>query len=131
MGAAIVQTSMGLAPRIPGGEDEESILFGIGNSAVDGKSQWYYVRSDEAHQDCATEECHFEYLDIHVATVVLVLGVYASTGLALTESAAGVENDRLTCHRFRSNEVAAVVERSLPCEHRFGSGPQGCRSGST
>ncbi len=89
MSAAIVQTSTGLAPRTPGGEDEESVLFGSGNSAVDGESQWCYVRSDEAHQDSATEECHFEYLDIHIATVVLVLGVYASTGLALTESAGG------------------------------------------
>ncbi len=58
-------------------------------SAVDGESQWYYGRSKEAYHDSATCGAHrFECLDIQMATVLLVPGVYIM-GLTLTDRAAG------------------------------------------
>jgi hypothetical protein len=68
------------------GVNEEGILFGIGNSAFGGESQRYYVRCKEAHSASATDACgrRFEYLDIHTATVVLVLDVHRDVSNSLT-----------------------------------------------
>lgn len=81
--------------------NEESILFGIGNSAFGCESQRYQVRCKEAHLASATDACghRFEHLDIHTATVILVLAVHRRVSGSLTQQAAqaGGENYRRSC----------------------------------
>ena len=71
------------------GDNEEGILFGIGNSAFGWESQRHYERFKEAHSASATHVSvnRFEHLDIDIATVVLVLAVHRLVSAGLADSA--------------------------------------------